>query len=93
MKLHKEKHQEFIRNHDKCKDTDLAYWMTEHLRVSGYYWGLTSMALLSSLDEMPKEDILQYILSCQHPTGNDHLSDQLSFLIPFFRWFWWKRWS
>ena len=43
--------------------------MTEYLRMSGIYWCLTSMALLSKLDELAKEEIIDFVKSCQHTCG------------------------
>ena len=39
--------------------------MTEYLRMSGVYWGLTVMDLMNSLDKMKKEDVLAYVIQCQ----------------------------
>ncbi len=50
------------------KDT-LEYWMTEHLRVSGVYWGLGAMDITNSLNEMEQEKVIEYIISCQQPNG------------------------
>ncbi|KAJ2024369.1 Rab geranylgeranyltransferase, partial [Coemansia sp. S3946] len=33
-----EKHVEYVKSLDKKHD-EIEYWMTEHLRVSGVYWG------------------------------------------------------
>lgn len=41
--------------------------MTEYLRMSGIYWGLTAMSLMKELDRMRKEEILEFVLSCQDP--------------------------
>ena len=43
--------------------------MTEYLRMSGIYWGLTVMDLMHSLDRMEKEEVLQFVQQCQHPCG------------------------
>lgn len=43
--------------------------MTEFLRVSGIYWGLTAMDLLGQLHRMNKTEILDYVKSCYHPSG------------------------
>mmetsp|Transcript_45106 Transcript_45106/g.75257 ORF Transcript_45106/g.75257 Transcript_45106/m.75257 type:complete len:321 (+) Transcript_45106:227-1189(+) len=63
-----EKHAEYIRNLDKEKDT-FEFVATEHLRMSGVYWGITAMALLDRLHEMDKEGILKFVKGCQHPSG------------------------
>ena len=43
--------------------------MTEFLRMSGMYWGLTVMDLMNSLDSMNKQEVLQFIKQCQHESG------------------------
>jgi geranylgeranyl transferase type-2 subunit beta len=43
--------------------------MTEYLRMSGIYWGLTAMSLMKNLDRMRKEEILEFVRSCQDPIG------------------------
>ena len=47
--LLREKHKEYIINHDSKKE-DFEYWATEHLRVSGYYWGYSALQLLLNPD-------------------------------------------
>ena len=42
---------------------------TEHLRMSGVYWGLSSMALMGEEDAMGLEGIVVWVLRCQHPSG------------------------
>ena len=43
--------------------------MTEHLRLSGMYWGLTALDLMGQLDNTDKEEILEFISKCQHDCG------------------------
>ncbi len=43
--------------------------MTEFLRMSGMYWGLTVMDLMNSLDSMNKQEVLDFIKQCQHECG------------------------
>ncbi|EGC35627.1 hypothetical protein DICPUDRAFT_152036 [Dictyostelium purpureum] len=81
----KDKHINYITNLDVKKDT-FEYWVTEHIRMNGMYWGLTSLNLLGALEKMDKEEIIQWILSCQKPNGgfsgntlhDDHLLSTLS---------------
>ncbi|MCO5614022.1 hypothetical protein L7F22_068302 [Adiantum nelumboides] len=58
------KHVEYIKSLDKKKDFEAI--LTEHLRMSGAYWGLTSMDLMGHLAEMDKEEIISWLLRCQH---------------------------
>lgn len=43
--------------------------MTEYLRMSGIYWGLTAMDLMGQLHRMDKEEVLEFIKQCQHECG------------------------
>jgi geranylgeranyl transferase type-2 subunit beta len=46
------------------KRNDLAYYFTEHLRMNGIYWGLTALALMGHTDALPKDDLLEWVMSC-----------------------------
>jgi prenyltransferase beta subunit len=50
------------------KDT-FEYYATEHLRVSGAYWGIMAMDLMHSVHLMDKAAILDWLMSCQHKDG------------------------
>ncbi|CAG8505376.1 3025_t:CDS:2 [Racocetra fulgida] len=50
---------------------DLEYWLTEHLRLSGVYWGLTALDLMNNVDALKREDVVKYVVSCQHDNGHD----------------------
>ena len=43
--------------------------MTEYLRLSGMYWGLTVMDLMHNLDQMNKDEVLDFVRQCQHECG------------------------
>ena len=43
--------------------------MTEYLRMSGIYWGLTAMDLMGQLEVMSKSEVLEFVRGCQHPCG------------------------
>ncbi|KAF7513693.1 hypothetical protein GJ744_007744 [Endocarpon pusillum] len=63
-----EKHVNYIKSLDTRKD-ELEYWLTEHLRLNGVYWGLTALHLLGQPDALPREDIIKYVMSCQSENG------------------------
>jgi len=48
---------------------ELEYWLTEHLRLNGVYWGLTSLHLLGHPEALPRDETIQFVLSCQQPNG------------------------
>lgn len=43
--------------------------MTEHLRLSGTYWGLTALDLMDQLHKADKEEVLDFVKSCQDESG------------------------
>ena len=43
--------------------------MTEYLRMSGIYWGLTVMDLMGSLECMERSEVFEFVKECQHPCG------------------------
>jgi geranylgeranyl transferase type-2 subunit beta len=45
------------------------YCMTEYLRMSGIYWGLTAIELMGHLERMNKQEILDFIKKCQDESG------------------------
>ncbi|KAH6691565.1 terpenoid cyclases/protein prenyltransferase alpha-alpha toroid [Plectosphaerella plurivora] len=67
-KLAKEAHVKYIQSLDKRKD-EYEYWLTEHLRLNGLYWGLTSLFLLGQPDALPRSEVIDFVLSCQHENG------------------------
>lgn len=48
---------------------ELEYWLTEHLRLNGLYWGLTALHLLGHPDALPRSGVLDFVLSCLHDNG------------------------
>lgn len=45
------------------------YTLSEYLRMSGIYWGLTVMDLMSQLPRMNRQEIVDFIAACQHECG------------------------
>lgn len=45
------------------RDT-LAYHLTEHLRLPGVYWGLTAISLLGRPDALPRQEMIDWVMSC-----------------------------
>lgn len=48
---------------------ELEYWLTEHLRLNGVYWGLTALHLLGHPEALPRDETIAFVLSCQHDNG------------------------
>lgn len=63
-----ERHVKYIESLDNRKD-DLEYWLTEHLRLNGLYWGLTALDLMNHIDALPRENVIRYVASLQHENG------------------------
>ncbi|RMZ89245.1 hypothetical protein DV736_g3527, partial [Chaetothyriales sp. CBS 134916] len=62
------KHVQYIQNLDIRKD-ELEYWLTEHLRLNGVYWGLTALHLLGCPDGLPRDKTIEFVLACQNSDG------------------------
>ncbi|PGH27890.1 hypothetical protein AJ80_00440 [Polytolypa hystricis UAMH7299] len=63
-----EKHVEYIKGLDKRRD-ELEYWLTEHLRLNGVYWGLTALHLMGHPEALPRDETIDFVLSCQQDNG------------------------
>ncbi|KAK4034808.1 terpenoid cyclases/protein prenyltransferase alpha-alpha toroid [Parachaetomium inaequale] len=61
-------HVKYIQSLDSRKD-EYDYWLTEHLRLNGLYWGLTALHLLGHPDALPRAETIDFVLSCQHDSG------------------------
>lgn len=48
---------------------EIEYWLTEHLRLNGIYWGLTALHLLGHPEALPRDETIAFVLSCQHSNG------------------------
>ncbi|CAN1232326.1 Geranylgeranyl transferase type-2 subunit beta 1 [Linum perenne] len=60
-----DKHVKYILQVEKKKDSFESAVM-EHLRMNGAYWGLTTLDLLGKLDVVDSNEILDWIMKCQH---------------------------
>ena len=58
-------HVKYIQGLDTRKD-EYAYWLTEHLRLNGLYWGLTALQLLNHPTALPRAEVLDFVLKCLH---------------------------
>jgi geranylgeranyl transferase type-2 subunit beta len=63
-----DKHVNYIQALDTRKD-EYEYWLTEHLRLNGLYWGLTAIHLLGQPDALPRSEVLDFVWSCLHESG------------------------
>jgi geranylgeranyl transferase type-2 subunit beta len=63
-----DKHVKYIQALDTRKD-EYEYWLTEHLRLNGLYWGLTALHLLGHPDALPRAEVLDFVFECLHESG------------------------
>lgn len=63
-----EAHVSYIQSLDTRRD-ELEYWLTEHLRLNGLYWGLTALHLMGRPDALPRDETIDFVLSCQKENG------------------------
>jgi len=61
-------HVKYIQSLDTRK-TEYDYWLTEHLRLNGLYWGLVALHLLGHPEALPRAETIDFVLSCQHENG------------------------
>jgi geranylgeranyl transferase type-2 subunit beta len=67
-----EKHTAYIKSFTKIwqENDKIEFVATEHFWLSGIYWGLTALHLLGKLDEVDKEAVVAWTLSCKHQDGS-----------------------
>jgi len=65
LKFVKEKHVKYIQDLDSesTKQT-FEYWLLEHLRMNGLYWGVTALGIMNLLDALSRDGVVQFVLSC-----------------------------
>jgi geranylgeranyl transferase type-2 subunit beta len=68
LRLATEAHIKYIQSLDTKKD-EYDYWLTEHLRLNGLYWGLTALHLLGRPDALSRDEVIDFVVSCQHENG------------------------
>lgn len=68
LRLCVDKHVEYVKSLGNAKD-ELEYWLSEHLRLNGIYWGLTACHLLGHPDALERNGVIDFTLSCLHDSG------------------------
>lgn len=56
-------HVAYIQSLDTKRD-ELAYYLTEHLRLNGIYWGLTALAMMGRQDALDREQMIDFVMAC-----------------------------
>ncbi|QBM87364.1 geranylgeranyl transferase type-2 subunit beta [Metschnikowia aff. pulcherrima] len=63
--LHKDLHVKYVKELDsKITKQSYEYWLLEHLRLNGLYWGAMALATVGSLETLPKEEVIKFVLDC-----------------------------
>ncbi|XVF66935.1 hypothetical protein PTKIN_Ptkin10aG0080100 [Pterospermum kingtungense] len=62
------KHVHYILSVEKRKDSFESVVM-DHLRMNGAYWGLTTLDLLGKLGTVNADEVISWIMKCQHESG------------------------
>lgn len=65
--LLREKHISYVQSLDSKTET-LEYWLSEHLRLNGIYWGLTALYILDSRDTFQRDEVIDFVMSCWDDT-------------------------
>lgn len=63
MQLLKELHIKYVESLDK-KQNEYEYWLSEHLRLNGVYWGLTALCLMDSKSTFDQKSVVDFVMSC-----------------------------
>ena len=61
-------HRAFIKRSSEDSES-YAFAISEHLRMSGVYWGLSALYLVDALGDMDRDMIVDFVMSCQHEGG------------------------
>jgi geranylgeranyl transferase type-2 subunit beta len=69
------KHVSYVLKLEEHINSSDVFYFTDHKRLSGVYWALSSLELLHSLGALPRQRILDYVLTCYHSS--------VSLVVPF----------
>lgn len=67
--FHKDLHKKYLLSLEAEKFDRFEYWVTEHLRLSGIYWGFVAMSMISPQNEMNTEKAIEFALACLRDDG------------------------
>ncbi|KAF3568821.1 hypothetical protein DY000_02019178 [Brassica cretica] len=63
-----DKHVRYILMSEKKKESFESVVM-DHLRINGAYWGLTTLDLLDKLGSVSVDEVVSWLMTCQHESG------------------------
>ncbi|EMD31161.1 hypothetical protein CERSUDRAFT_119968 [Gelatoporia subvermispora B] len=61
-------HVKYIQSLGENQD-DLIFHMTSHLRMNAIYWGLTAVSVMGHKDSLPRDQMVDYVMSCWDETA------------------------
>lgn len=65
IKFHGDKHVKYIQSLDsEASKQTYEYWLSEHLRLNGLYWGITALATMNRIDALPRDEVIKFVLQC-----------------------------
>jgi len=67
--FYRELHKKYLLSLEAEKPERFEYWVTEHLRLSGIYWGFVAMLLITPINEMDTVKATEFALSCLKEEG------------------------
>lgn len=62
-----DKHAKFLIK--TASDRGFEWTMSEYLRMSGIYWSLTALYIIQKHDQLPKDELIEFVKSCQAENG------------------------
>lgn len=65
----RQKHVDYVVSLDKREKDSFEFFVTEHLRMNGLYWGITALDVLNECTKMDKQKIVDFVVQCQHENG------------------------
>ncbi|KAK8795718.1 hypothetical protein WA158_000374 [Blastocystis sp. Blastoise] len=68
LTFYTDKHIEYVTKSAQEKDT-LTSVVTAHLKMSGIYWGYSTLMMLNAEDNLSRDELLEFILSSQNEDG------------------------
>ncbi|KAK6198578.1 type II proteins geranylgeranyltransferase beta subunit [Scheffersomyces amazonensis] len=57
-----DKHVQYVIDQDSHRSFE--YWLSEHLRLNGLYWGVTTLITMNKLDVLPENEVIEFVISC-----------------------------
>lgn len=86
--LYKEKHIDYVQHlNSEMSKQSYEYWLLEHLRLNGIYWGVIALSVVDNLGALPQDEVIDFVHSCwdeqsggfgAYPRHDGHILSTLS---------------